>query len=447
MSEGLDIPAYGLPTRPRFRSVLLKGSVWIAGGYAASQVLRLASNVVLTRLLAPEAFGLMMLVQVFMQGLQMFSDVGIGPSIIRHDKGEDAAFLNTAWTIQALRGGLLWATAAVLAWPVAVFYGEPQLTSLIIVASFGAVISGFNSTALFTLNRKMLLGRLTILELTSQSIGIVAMIACSWAWPTVWALVVGGLLSAAARCFASHRLQAHRDAFAWNTSARNHLLSFGRAVGLSTAITFLANQSERFLLGKFVPMDVLGVYGVGFMLARFGTMVLQQIMSKALFPSLANELRLDQARALSQYRRVRSVVDVIAVGLALVLIPFGPILIRHLYDNRYWNAGWMLQILAVQAAFDLMRTPASWLLLAAGRPGYNVWAGTLRLLVLCAGLPLAFVWGDMKAAVWVIALSSAPSLFIFTWGVGQCFPELRRSERRSAVLITAMVQGIYFLLA
>src|SRR5204863_421086 len=78
--------------------------LWSATEYLAGFILRLGSNLILARLLVPEMFGLMALVNTFMMGLQMFSDVGIGPSIIQNRRGDDPAFLNTAWTIQVMRG-------------------------------------------------------------------------------------------------------------------------------------------------------------------------------------------------------------------------------------------------------------------------------------------------------------------------------------------------------
>ena len=85
------------------KSLALKGSVWTLGGYGIAQLLRLVSNVVLAKLLFPEAFGLMVLVTIFMQGIAMFSDIGIIPSIIQNKRGDDPRFLNTAWTIQVIR--------------------------------------------------------------------------------------------------------------------------------------------------------------------------------------------------------------------------------------------------------------------------------------------------------------------------------------------------------
>ncbi|HBB84471.1 MAG TPA: polysaccharide biosynthesis protein, partial [Sulfitobacter sp.] len=89
----------------------LRSTSWIVLSYGGAQAIRLASNLILTRLLFPEAFGLMALIQVVIVGLTLFSDVGIGPSIAQSKRGDDRDFLNTAWTIQAIRGGCLWLAA------------------------------------------------------------------------------------------------------------------------------------------------------------------------------------------------------------------------------------------------------------------------------------------------------------------------------------------------
>ena len=102
------------------RSLALRGTAITLGGTAGQQFMRLLSNLVLTRLLFPEAFGMMALIQTFTAGLQMFSDIGLRPSIIQNKRGEDPDFLNTAWTLQIIRGAGLWLFSCLLAWPLAV---------------------------------------------------------------------------------------------------------------------------------------------------------------------------------------------------------------------------------------------------------------------------------------------------------------------------------------
>ncbi|MCU0668076.1 MAG: oligosaccharide flippase family protein, partial [Myxococcota bacterium] len=94
-------------------------------GQAAAQGLRLVGNLVLSYLLFPEAFGLMLIVNTVLLGLQILSDLGLQPAIIRHPRGDDPDFVNTAWTVGVIRGAVLFAIGLALAIPIARFYREP----------------------------------------------------------------------------------------------------------------------------------------------------------------------------------------------------------------------------------------------------------------------------------------------------------------------------------
>ena len=104
-----------------------RGATWSMIGFVAGQALRFVGNMVLTRLLFEETFGLMLLVQAFLTGLHLFSDFGIGPSIIQNKRGDDPVFVNTAFTMQAGRGLILWMITWAGALPFAAFYNEPIL--------------------------------------------------------------------------------------------------------------------------------------------------------------------------------------------------------------------------------------------------------------------------------------------------------------------------------
>jgi O-antigen/teichoic acid export membrane protein len=177
------------------KQLAVRGAVWTIASYGLSQVLRLGSNLILTRLLVPEMFGLMSLVYVFITALHLFSDLGIGTSLIQNKRGEEPDFLNTAWTLQVCRGVILWFCTLLLTAPIAHLYQQPQFLWLIPVVGLGTVISGFNSTSVFTLNRNMAFGQLAIFELSGQSIGIVVMIVWAWLSPTIWAILMGSFAS------------------------------------------------------------------------------------------------------------------------------------------------------------------------------------------------------------------------------------------------------------
>ncbi len=274
----------------------ISGSIWTVMGYGGAQVLRLGGNIILTRLLVPELFGLMALVNTFIQGLQLFSDIGIQPSIIRSSRGDDPIFLNTAWTLQVIRGVGLWIGCCVIAWPVSQFYDNQQFLWILPVFGFNTIIAGFNSTSLATLNRKLEIGKLTILELGVQILTLTIMIVWAYFQRSIWALVAGSLISSLVKMAISHGLNSHKfNRFAWDKGAWEEIISVGRWIFIATAMTFLAQQTDKIMLGKFTSLEILGVYTIAFTIANVPQQMLRKVSQQVMMPLVAQKLHLPRA--------------------------------------------------------------------------------------------------------------------------------------------------------
>lgn len=316
-----------------------RGSAITAGAFALAQGLRLASNLILARLLFPEAFGLMALVAVVLTGLQMLSDTGTAPSIARSPRGDDPDFLNTAWTIQVLRGGLLWLMACALAWPMAQVYDAPDLIALLPVAGLALVVSGLNPTRIDTAARHLLLGRVTMLDLCAQVTGIAAMVPLAWATGSVWALVAGGLVHACARLALCHLLlPGPRNRPRWDRSAAAELLGFGKWIFASTACGFALAQGDRLILGAYLTLAQMGHYNIGWFLASFPWLLGAAVVMRVMIP-----LYRDRA---PRIRRLRHVLTGGLLGLLACLALGGVALVGLLYDPRYAPAGAIVVMVA-----------------------------------------------------------------------------------------------------
>ncbi len=400
------------------RKLAIRGTVWTVASYGTSQILRLGSNLILTHLLFPKLFGLMALVYVFITGLHMFSDIGIGSSIIQNKRGDDPAFLNTAWTLQIIRGIGLWFCCVLIAWPVAKFYSEPQLLWLIPVVGLNTVISGFNSTALFTLNRHIAVGQLAIFELGGQIISIAVILVWAWFSPTIWALVVGSLVSSSIQMVWSHRLNPGSPSrFAWDKEATHDLFSFGRWIFISTIVTFFASQADRLILGKLLSLEILGVYGIALTFSEIPRNLILTLSSKVIFPvfSKFNHLPRETLRAKILHNR-KPVLIAMAVGLT-VLVSFGDVLILSLYDRRYAPASWMLPLLALGIWPVVLSQTIESSLFAMGKPIYATFGYFLKFLLIVFGIPLGFSIMGLPGAILLIALNDLPFYGVVTYGL------------------------------
>lgn len=400
------------------KALAVRGSVWTIVGYGASQILRLGSNLILTRLLFPEAFGLMALVSVFMQGLAMFSDVGIRPSIIQNERGDDRAFLNTAWTIQVIRGFVLWSCACLLAWPFATFYGEPQLALLIPVTGLVALIGGFNSTAFATAQRHLALGKLTILELFSHIVSIVVMISWAWLDPTVWALVAGGLAGVAVKLVLSHTwLAESRNRFGWDREAARSLFRFGKWIFLTTILTFLANQADRLILGRLVSLEMLGVYSIAFMLTGVPRQLLGRLGSGVIFPAVSRRAHLDREELRHKIVRHRWWPLLGMAGVVALLATFGDQVVLLLWDDRYSEASWMTAVLALGLWPTVLLNTLGPSLRSIGKPQYGTLGSSTRLIWVSIAMIAGFQMFGLFGALIALVFADVPKYFSILLGL------------------------------
>jgi O-antigen/teichoic acid export membrane protein len=365
-------------------------------------VIRLGANLVLARLLFPKAFGLMLLVNVFLQGLQLFSDLGIGASIIQHDR-TDRSFVDTAWTIQIVRGVVLWVATLVIAWPASAIYGEGMLRWMIPVAGLTALLDGFMSTAIHSANRDLRLARLQVFELGVQVTSAAVTISSAWIFRSVWALVAGMVAASVARVAFSHLFMAReRNRLRWDPQAASSLLHFGKWVFASSMVTFLAQQGDRLIFGKMLPLERLGVYNIALTLCEAPSMLVLMVSFKVFFP-LFSEMRRTSPDVDAAYQKVRSALALVGGAGALGLIVAGPLLVRVLYDRRYAEASWLLQTLAFGIwGSSLVHFTAS-SVLASGRVKWLAAANAARLVWVVATVPLAFWrWGFEVGIVFVV---------------------------------------------
>lgn len=358
------------------RSVLTDGSVKarsIRGAaltviaFGGANLLRLASNLILTRILFPEAFGLMALVQVFIAALNMFSDTGVNTSLIQSKRGDDPDFLNTAWTVQIIRGVILWGMAAAIALPAANLYGEPMLAMLLPVAGATAFISGFMTTNVATANRHLMLGRITAIDLGAQLLGLSVMVALAYLMESVWALVIGGLLTTFIKVSLQHWLMPGiRNRLRWDPTAFSELFSFGKFIFLSTAVTFVMAQGDKAILGGFISLAELGIYNIGYFLGSIPYLLAGAVASKVIFPLYRMKPIQGNPANRAKVFRARRMVVAMGVGL-LCMMGFASVpLVELLYDPRYALAGPVITLITLASLPRVIISNYGAVLLAAG---------------------------------------------------------------------------------
>ena len=368
---------------------LFENAAWVAIPFATSQVIRLGTSVIVAWLLAPELLGLMLLINTLRTGAELLTDVGVGQSIVSNRRGDSPDFYNTAWTIQIIRGIILFLFACAFAGPAAAAFENPELRILLLAMAPIFLLTGFTAPSRFLLQKSLQVRTQSLFDLSMGIFGSVVQIALAWTMPTIWALIIGSLLATACSMLVSYFLMDWRMLrLKWDADSRKEILLYGRWIFASSIIYFLSMNFDRIYFAKIISLYALGLYGIARTFSEAIIMLFVRFSQIIVFPTIsAHEKRGSDLRQAMLPVRFWVLVGV-AIALAL-LVAVADEFIGLVYDARYAQAGIIMTVLLFGAWFAVLAAMADAIMMGIGKPAGVAVANGTKLLFIAIGLPLA----------------------------------------------------------
>ena len=397
------------------------GTIWMVAGFGAGQLLRLGSNIVLAALLYEEVFALMGIVSTLMIGLTMLSDIGLKPSVVQHSRGNHPEFLNTVWTIQILRGFVLYLVLLLLTFPVTQLYGanDPAAYELYILIPFiglMVVLAGLQSSRMLTAERNLQLARLTQIEIVVQASMAALMIGLAWHLRSVYALAIAAVVSAALRTFLTYTmLPGAPSRIAWERNTVRDVVRFGKWLFVSTCLTFLTLQADRLLVSGLFPLAEVGVYFMAVNLAMLVGVLVGKLQQSVIFPWYARMM--DEGVSLPAAFQKTRLVTLVSVTYMVSLLFVGAAPFFDLaYDDRYAKAAIYLPVLVVGVWFSCLAGMYGAAFLVIGRSKWSATTSISKLLVLGVALPpVLMLGGDLLSVSLVVVGGDVVRAVVSQW--------------------------------
>ncbi|WP_316166442.1 MULTISPECIES: oligosaccharide flippase family protein [unclassified Bradyrhizobium] len=414
------------PPHTRLRRRILRAGAWTLASHGAELLTRLASNLILTRLLFPDAFGMVALSTALIVGLQLVSDFGVRTVIIQSPSGDSADFLRSAWVFQCSRGLLLWLALSLICLalyipsihalvPASSALADPLFPLVTLAQGLTLIATGLESTAVCLCARLLDLKPIFRLEIISRLTSIPIMIGWAYISPTVWAVVAGILVSSLTRLLMSHfAMPGPRMALVSKREHIREIVDFGRWINLSSFASFVSSQSYTIVLGILLPGSTLGLFYIAQMLSGAVEGLLERLNGSLTLPVLAEVVRTNPTALRDRYYRFRLPIELVAAGSAGFLLAAGDLIVRTLYDSRYEDAGFMLQIMSFGLLiypFQLIRSAFT----AIARTNIVAWLSVLQAISLIFCLGLGYYLGGTYGAIFGISASRLIPSIIFLW--------------------------------
>jgi O-antigen/teichoic acid export membrane protein len=375
---------------------------WTTTSFGLVQLLRFTNNIILARLLSPPLLGLMLIVNSIRTGVELLSDVGINQSIVINRQGHTPEFYDTAWTITAIRGVVLGAFCFAFASFFARFFEKPELATILPVIALTFIFSGFQSASTALLQKQGLIARIATVEVGLAVLSLAVHVGLALITPTIWALVLGSVITSGGMLVASYLvLPGIRHRFIIDRSRAREIIFFGKWIFLSSIIYFLAMNYDRLYFAKQIPLELLGVYAIARSMADMLSTLVNRTSTWVIFPHVASmESPAAEVRAILLHSR-RTVLLLVALGFAcFVAISDG--VVRLLYDARYEVAAEILPLMLLGVWVSILCTINDSVLLGMARPAYSAIANGAKLLTFIIGVPIAFHYYGLMAAIIVL---------------------------------------------
>ncbi len=370
-----------LPARV-FGGINLSGELFSATlTFFLGSAVRLVSSLILTRLLYPEAYGIIAVLGSVLFIIEMLSDVGIVGLVVRHERGDERAFLDTLWTIRLARGVVNCAILYITAPWLALLIGDATLEAPLRLISVYFLLNGLSSMS-FALAMRHQKSRLVgYVDLACSIASTVFVVIYSYHSRDHWGMVYGMLFERSLHAAVSFVFYRDRwPRFAMDRGAASAAFHFGKYVMPTSLLTMVLSQYDRLILVRLFDLKTLGIVGVGASVAGPADALTGRLCQFVLYPRCAAVHREAPQMLRERYYGDNFRLLVLITALPPLVAGSGQAIIDLLYDPRYREAGFVLQAFMIRAVLSTFLRPAESLLTAAGQVRVQLMVNILRLL-------------------------------------------------------------------
>lgn len=378
------------------------GVTWTGASRLLNQVATTIAFLVLARLLAPEAFGLVAMAGIFVGVAAAFVDFGFGTWLIQRQPLRPSD-VDTAFWATLAASLVMAALFAILAPIIASLAQTPDLAPVLRGLAVVFPLSGLSVVQVALLTRDFKYRSLAIRSLVGTAAGLCAAMSAALAGWGVWSLVLQTVVSAAVSTVAVWRVSSWRPSLRFSRRSLRSAISFGVGVLGVGLLSPIWDQLDTFLVGVFLGTSDAGQYAVGrrivmaFVLLASGTIA---AVSLPVFARIRSEL----PRMRSAYVRLTSICS---AAVALVLVPVAvtaPELVPALFGPTWDVAGHVCQILAISQMVGSIGWVDRSALFALGRSRVEFVLVMVALVSVIVAVPVGAAFAGVIGAAIAMAI-------------------------------------------
>jgi PST family polysaccharide transporter len=406
----------------------------VRGGFAklcAAAVkfgLRIAYIAVLSRILSPEDYGIVGMVTIIIGIISILTNAWLSSGSVQQATIDDRQLSTLFWTYLAF-GAALCLVCVVIAPALADFYHEPRLISVTAVLGLSCLFTTAGVQHFAILQRQMRYVAISLIEVVSLLVSIVAGAAVAVAGFGYWALIVTTITLPAFNSVCLWLVTRWVPGRPDRTAAILPTLGFGGLITLNMLVVYIAYNLDKMLIGRVWGAEPLGIYGRAYQIASIPSEDVTAAVTGVAFSALSR-LQDDPPRFRTAFLRSYLLVISITMPVALFLAIYADDIVRVLLGPQWGGSAETLRLLSPTVVIFAIINPLGWLMFSAG----------LVTRSLCISLVIA----PLVITAYFIGLPYGPNGVALAFSIAMTLwllPHLMWSLRGTIVSLTDLVRS------
>lgn len=377
------------------RQKSVKGVGWNGISQITRQGFQFIVTAILARLLLPSEFGLVGMAAIITGLILSVRELGLSAAIVQR-KELDHLHLSSSFWANVGAGLILFGVCSAIAPYAARFFKREIVAPILIVSSFGFVISSLGIVHRAALLRNLEFKAVALAEIgTSVGYGVTSVLMAVLGFG-VWSLVYGTLFGSLVGVILWWTGFKWRPAFRFSRQKFFELFRFGANVMGSGLVGYFGQNVDYLVIGRRLGASPLGIYTLAFKLISFPLTRISYMITGVTFPAFSR-MQDDDRRLRHAYTKTVRYISLMTFPILAGMMVLAPQLVRVVYGPKWIGAIIPLRIMCVVGMLKAVGTTVGSVLMAKGRPDIEF----KYLLLLLVGMVTAVIIGSFHGVVGV----------------------------------------------
>lgn len=410
-------------------------------GSVGTRIIYFVVFIGLAKLLSPEAFGVIAILNVLNVFSMIFVEMGTGAALINNQNATKYHY-NTAWILNLFIGFFFFIIIYHGASYIATFYQKSELEFLIKVFSIVFVINSSSIVPISVLQKNGQFSKIAGVELVAIVLSSILAIIMALGGLEVWSLLFLLMSKSILRTTIFYCLSPFRIFFFFGMKEFFELWNYTKYVLGSKFLDFCVNNLDTIILGKVGSTFELGLYNTAYRLMTLPRDVIGSVFNRVLLSRYARHQQEKNVVKIIHLKTCKFV-SMITFPINVAVLILSDFIVSILFGDNWSRMADMLELFSIITFLHSIGIMNGSIYLSQGKTKLQFYTGVFIKIVNILAVIIGSFWG-VYGILYSLVISMLITIFPNMYIVGKII-NLNLTEffkNLFSVFIPAIVSGI-----